>query len=37
MKAYQLIQYHMKNISLKNLINNVVQKLFPDSLLKNQN
>ena len=36
MKFGQLIEYNMRNIILKNLKQNVVEKLFPDSLLKNQ-
>ena len=38
MKFGQLIKYNMKNILfLKNHTQNVVEKLFPDPFLKNQN
>ena len=37
MKFGQLIEYNMKNILLKNHTQNVVEKLFPDPFLKNQN
>ena len=34
-KFGQLIEYNMKNICLKNLTQNVVEKLFPDPFFKN--
>ena len=37
MKFGQLIQHNMRNISLKNYTQNVVEKVLQDSLLKNQN
>ena len=37
MKLGQLIEYSMRNIFLKNNTQNMVEKLFPDPLLKNQN
>ena len=33
----QLIEYNMRNIFLKNDTQGMVEKLFPDSFLKNQN
>ena len=32
-----LIEYNMRNFFLKNHTQNVVEKLFPESFLKNQN
>ena len=37
MKFGQLIEYNMKIFFLKNHIQNVVEKLFPDPFLKNKN
>ena len=37
MKFDQLIEYNMRDIFLKNHTRNVVEKLFPDPFLKNQN
>ena len=37
LKFCQLIEYNMKNIFLENHTLNVVEKLFPDSFLRNQN
>ena len=37
MKFAQLKRYDIRNIFLKNLTKNVVEKLFPDPFLKNQN
>ena len=37
MKLGQLIEYNMRNIFLKNDTLNVLEKVFPDSFLKNQN
>ena len=37
MKFDQLIEYYMRNIFLKNHMQNVVEKLFPDTSIKNQN
>ena len=37
MKFSQLIGYNMRNILLKNHIQNVLKKLFLDPYLKNQN
>ena len=37
MKFGQLIEYDMTNIFLKNHIRNVVDKLFSEPFLKNQN
>ena len=37
MKFGQLIEYNMRNIFLENNTQNVVEKLFPDTFLKNQN
>ena len=37
MKVGQLIEYNIKSIFLKNHWQNVVEKLFPDLFLKNQN
>ena len=37
MKFAQLIEYNMKNIFVKNHTLNVVEELFPDPFLKNQN
>ena len=37
MKFGQLIEYNRKIVLLENHIQNVVEKLFPDPLLKNQN
>ena len=36
MKFGQLIGYKMRNFSLKNYMQNVVEKLAPDLFLKNQ-
>ena len=36
-KFGQLIEYNIRNIFLKNHTQNVVEKLFPGSFLKNQN
>ena len=36
MKFGQLIEYKMRNFSLKNYMQNVVEKLAPDLFLKNQ-
>ena len=33
----QFIEYNMKNIFFENLTQNVVEKLFPDHYIKNQN
>ena len=37
MEIGQLIEYNVKSICLKNDTQNVVEKLFPDPFLKNQN
>ena len=37
MKLGQLIEYNMKNIFLENQTQNVVERLFPDPFLRNQN
>ena len=37
MKFGQLIEQSISNIILKNHTQNVIEKLFPDSFLKNQN
>ena len=37
MKFVQLLEYNTRNIFLKNHTQNVAEKLFPDSFLKNQN
>ena len=37
MKFGQLIEYNMSKIFLKNHTQNVLEKLFPDPYLKNQN
>ena len=37
MKLGQLIDHNMRDILLKNHTQNVVEKLFPDPFLKNQN
>ena len=37
MKFGQLIEHNMSNIFLKDHTQNVVEKLFPDSFLKNLN
>ena len=37
MKFEQLIEYNMRNFLLKNRTQNVLEKLFPDPYLKNQN
>ena len=37
MKLGQLIKHTIKNIFLENHIQNVVEKLVPDSFIKNQN
>ena len=37
MKFGHLIEYNMRKIFLKNYTQNVVEKLFPDPFLKNQN
>ena len=37
MKFAQLKRYDIRNIFLKNLTKNLVEKLFPDPFLKNQN
>ena len=37
MKFRQLVEYNMINIFLKNHTQNMVEKLFPDLFLKNQN
>ena len=37
MKFGQLIEYDMRTIFLENHSQNVVEKLFPDPFLKNQN
>ena len=37
MKFGQLIEFNMRNIYFKNHTQNVVEKLFPGSFLKNQN
>ena len=37
MKFGQLIEYNMKTFFLKNNTQNVVEKLFPDTFLKNEN
>ena len=37
MKFGQLIEYNMINLSVKNYTQNVLEKLFPDPYLKNQN
>ena len=37
MKFAQLKEYNMRNIFVKNLTQNVLEKLFPDPYLKNQN
>ena len=37
MKFGQLIEYNLRNFFLKNYTRNVVEKLFPDLFLKNQN
>ena len=37
MKFAQLIEYNMKNIFVKNHTLSVVEELFPDPFLKNQN
>ena len=37
MKFDQLIEHNMRNIFLENYAKNVVEKLFPDSFLKDQN
>ena len=37
MKFSQLIEYNMKNIVLENHAQNVMDKLFLDSILKNRN
>ena len=37
MKFGQLTEYNMRNISLINSKQNVVEKLFPDPILKNKN
>ena len=37
MKFDQLIEYNTRDILLKNHTQNVVEKLFPDPYLKNQN
>ena len=35
MKLGQLIEHNMRNIFLKNHIQNVAEKLFPDAFLEN--
>ena len=37
LKFGQLIEYNMRNISFENHTQNVLEKLFPDPYLKNQN
>ena len=37
MKLGQLIKHNIRNIFLENHIQNVVEKLVPDSFIKNQN
>ena len=37
MKFGQLLEYNKRNVFLKNHTQNVVEKLFPDTFLKNQN
>ena len=37
MKFNQLMKYNMRKIFLENHTQNVVEKLFPDPFLKNQN
>ena len=37
LKFGQLIEYNMRNISVENHTQNVLEKLFPDPYLKNQN
>ena len=37
MKFGQLVEYDMRNIFLKNRTQNLLEKLFPGSYLKNQN
>ena len=37
MKLGQLIEYNMRNIFVKNHTQNMLEKLFPDPYLKNQN
>ena len=37
MKFRQLIEYNTRTVFLKNHFQNVVEKLFPDPFLKNQN
>ena len=37
MKFGQLIEYNMRNIFVKNHTQNVLEELFPDHYLKNQN
>ena len=37
MKFGQLIEYNMGDIFLENHTQNMVEKLFPDPILKNQN
>ena len=37
MKFGKLIEYNMRNIFVKNHRQNVLEKLFPDPYLKNQN
>ena len=37
MKFGKLIEYNLRDIFLKKLYENVVEKLFPDPFLKNQN
>ena len=36
-KFGQLIEYNMRNFFLEKLFSNQVEKLFPDTFLKNQN
>ena len=37
LKFGQLIEYNMRNVFVKNHTQNVLEKLFPDPYLKNQN
>ena len=37
MKFGQLVEYNMRNIFIKNHTQNVLEKLFTDPYLKNQN
>ena len=37
MKTGQLLEFNLRNIALKNHTQTIVEKLFPDPFLKNQN